>query len=582
MIAVIYGLFFIMGFIGNLLVLLVVCLNRSFHYMRYSLLASLALSDFLFTTLVTSNRTVVFALERWIFGDTWCHGSAYLIRVLHISTVFHLCAISYERYNVIFKNPLNYDGHITKKRAIVNVTLLWVIPAAMSLGPLVGWGGFVYNSEMFVCEQKWDGQTTLPFLGVTFFLPLGVIVFLNFRVLKVVGRLQRGMKIISVPPQVHPVSENKMHDDYDQQEDKYVQQEPNDQGSSQNRGTTNQPKLQNLIERRTFGEKVGGMKGNINTAFYEELEDIDATIHREETVRQSRNGVSPERRCSCTEKACKKQCSLDDAEKIRKISNGDDISLMQFLHRKRTEQVVDHDHEKYVSQVTPPIRDVNTPRDHQQMTTQKNNAFESNRGPLNSSEQNEKPEVETNDDSKKACKSVEATKRFTVKKQLLNPAKGKRNVTQPLETQILKQVVTQSWPVTQTQKTDSMSICKELPSKCSVHKSEKPERQPQGEIEPPVNTRKKQRPLGKTQRRLAKLLKEGKAAVDVMFITGVFLLCYLPMWTLACYRTFGGEPSAEAILSTHCFYVTTMIWNPIIYSIRKKEFRKAVRKLLKL
>ena len=184
--------------------------------------------------------------------------------------------------------------------------------------------------------------------------------------------------------------------------------------------------------------------------------------------------------------------------------------------------------------------------------------------------------------ARKRVKTIKAIKRFPVKNQLLNPAKGKRNVTQPHETQILKQVVTQSWPMTQTYKTDSMSICQELPPKSSVNKSEEPERQPQGEIVPPVNARKKQRPLGKTQRRLAKLLKEGKAAVDVMFITGVFLLCYLPLWILACYRTFGGEPSAESILSTHCFYVTTMIWNPIIYSIRKQEFRKAVRKLLKL
>ena len=117
--------------------------------------------------------------------------------------------------------------------------------------------------------------------------------------------------------------------------------------------------------------------------------------------------------------------------------------------------------------------DVNIQRDHQQMTTERNNAFENNRGPLNSNEHNEKPEVRTNsDDRKKACGNVEAIKRFPVKNKLLNPDKGKRNVTQSLETQILKQVVTQSWPGTQTQKTDSMSTCKELPSKCSVHKSE--------------------------------------------------------------------------------------------------------------
>ena len=89
-------------------------------------------------------------------------------------------------------------------------------------------------------------------------------------------------------------------------------------------------------------------------------------------------------------------------------------------------------------------------------------------------------------------------------------------------------------------------------------------------------------PLGKTQKRLAKLLKEGKAARDVMIIIAVFLLCYLPMWILACYRTWGGEPSSEAILSAHCLYATIMVLNPVIYSIRKKEFRKAVRNVLKL
>ena len=53
--AVIYGLITLLGFIGNLLVLLVVTIYRCFHCMRYFPLASLALSDFLFMILI-SNR----------------------------------------------------------------------------------------------------------------------------------------------------------------------------------------------------------------------------------------------------------------------------------------------------------------------------------------------------------------------------------------------------------------------------------------------------------------------------------------------------------------------------------------------
>lgn len=93
---------------------------------------------------------------------------------------------------------------------------------------------------------------------------------------------------------------------------------------------------------------------------------------------------------------------------------------------------------------------------------------------------------------------------------------------------------------------------------------------------------KPRNPLGKTQKRLVKLLKEGKAARDVIIVIGAFLLCYLPLWVSACYRTFGGELSVEVIISVHGIYATTMIWNPIIYSIRKRDFRQAVRRLLRL
>ncbi|KAJ7380462.1 Chemokine receptor [Desmophyllum pertusum] len=115
--SLIYGASAFLAFVGNLFVLLVVTLYRSFHKMRYFLLASLALSDFLFAVLITSNRAVVSAVEEWIFGTTLCHYSAHLVRILHLSTVFQLCAVSYERYNAIVRRPLTYNGCIPKKKA---------------------------------------------------------------------------------------------------------------------------------------------------------------------------------------------------------------------------------------------------------------------------------------------------------------------------------------------------------------------------------------------------------------------------------------------------------------------------------
>ena len=46
---------------------------------------------------------------------------------------------------------------------------------------------------------------------------------------------------------------------------------------------------------------------------------------------------------------------------------------------------------------------------------------------------------------------------------------------------------------------------------------------------------------GKTVMLLAELLGEGKAARDIMIIIGAFILCYLPQWIMALYRSLGGQ-----------------------------------------
>lgn len=149
----------LLGYIGNLLVLLVVILYREFQNMRYFLLASLAFSDWIFAALVASSRTAANAAEKWIFGTTGCHGAAFITRVLHHSTCFHLCAVSHERYDAIVRRPLNYSGRITKNRAFLIMILLWILPVLISLAPFFGFGDFVYNPDIYACEQKWDRQT---------------------------------------------------------------------------------------------------------------------------------------------------------------------------------------------------------------------------------------------------------------------------------------------------------------------------------------------------------------------------------------------------------------------------------------
>ncbi|XP_078350644.1 octopamine receptor beta-1R-like [Oculina patagonica] len=202
-IAVFRALFNVIGLPGNLLVIVTILLERRFHVMRYVLLASLAGSDFLFLILTNSFRIASIAQERWLYGQTMCYLNPFFARYFYLNTILHLIAVSYERYSAIVKSPLTYDGTITKSR-VVQIALIWVVPIPFCIGPFLGWGNYVYNPELFYCEQGWSVQSgaiagKIVFLAlISFVAPFLVIVFLNWRVFKTAKILQRNTVAVQV------------------------------------------------------------------------------------------------------------------------------------------------------------------------------------------------------------------------------------------------------------------------------------------------------------------------------------------------------------------------------------------------
>ena len=77
-----------------------------------------------------------------------------------------------------------------------------------------------------------------------------------------------------------------------------------------------------------------------------------------------------------------------------------------------------------------------------------------------------------------------------------------------------------------------------------------------------------------------RMLVERKAALDVSIIIAAFLLCFLSTWivgfSLRFFKSTNVPP--EAVLVTYCIFTFSSVCNPIIYSIRKRDFRRAVKK----
>lgn len=191
--AVFHALFDAIGLSGNFLVILTIFLERRLHKMGYFLLASLSVSDFLCLILVNSFRIGSIAEETWLYGQAMCHLNSCFHRYFYVNTTLHLLAVSYDRYKAIVKSPLTYDGTMTSLKMLL-VLIIWLIPIPLSIGPFLGYGMFVYNPEVYFCENGWLLRSDVPetrkvfFTVVTILGPFVIIMFLNWSVYKTAKR----------------------------------------------------------------------------------------------------------------------------------------------------------------------------------------------------------------------------------------------------------------------------------------------------------------------------------------------------------------------------------------------------------
>ena len=597
---VLFGLSTLLGFVGNLLVLLVAIMYRDFRHMRYFLLASLALSDCIFATLVTGSRTLANAAEKWMFGITWCQGAALVIRVLHLSTCFHLCAVSYERYDAIVRRPLNYSSCITKKRAFLVAVLLWILPVLSSFATSPVLGDFVYNPDIFVCEQKWDGQTAILISIVTFLVPLGVIIILNCKVLKVVHRLQRGVEIINKGIS-NPESEgpNSKTLDYPSQQqysrDDLTPTQHEGQGKtrngSQHRETTS-PQMLRVIVRNILSNHKN--EGEENPTYKPEPDDF--TSYKNEVVGKRRN-THEAQFLSVPSVDTREDCPSHINNNNTKCSKGK--KFLEHMEKRCTRpQVVENDQRETIGKMEIQIH--HTEANHQSQNATLKDGSGLQKRVCESRRQKEtvrqrasiqqpfSDEITAKD---RHCKKMENSS-GTMGESPSRVNDQKQHPERKIEIVSLtanEQVLTESRPCRMNSGKDKHLLSSSSHGTSQNNFSEDPKYQiaenlaPGATLQPNKSHAQRQRRLpGKTQMRLSKLLIEGKAARDVMIIISAFVLCYLPLWIIVVYRAAGGTPAVEAILSIHWLYSLNMVCNPIIYSVRKRDFRERLRKMLKL
>ncbi|XP_022087841.1 somatostatin receptor type 1-like [Acanthaster planci] len=171
-----YAVIFLLGLIGNGMVIFAVHRCRRLHTATCLLLANLALADLLLTLLLVPTKLAVGILSHWPLGEAMCRIVAFVNALSPTCSIYTMVVIALERcYAVLF--PLETRSAITMGRTRVAILLVWLFsfatctPAFFSKTTTeMGSGAFRWT----VCNEAWSTDQ----LALGYMIYMCVLIFL--------------------------------------------------------------------------------------------------------------------------------------------------------------------------------------------------------------------------------------------------------------------------------------------------------------------------------------------------------------------------------------------------------------------
>lgn len=186
LVPILFSIIIITGFIGNLLVVGVVALNKNMMNTTNLLILNLAISDILFIVFCVPSTAVDYALtSAWPFGDVWCRLSQFLIPATAFVSIYTLVLMALDRFlAVVF--PVASITVRTIGYCRLAILLAWVLSLGLS-SPAIFLHGILpdptpEDEHQVVCRFS-GGEPAYVAFQASFFvlsysLPLALIVAL--------------------------------------------------------------------------------------------------------------------------------------------------------------------------------------------------------------------------------------------------------------------------------------------------------------------------------------------------------------------------------------------------------------------
>ncbi|XP_052028355.1 5-hydroxytryptamine receptor 5A [Apodemus sylvaticus] len=187
-------------FTWNLLVLATILRVRTFHRVPHNLVASMAISDVLVAVLVMPLSLVhELSGRRWQLGRRLCQLWIACDVLCCTASIWNVTAIALDRYWSITRH-LEYTLRARKRVSNVMILLTWALSAVISLAPLLfGWGE-TYSELSEECQVSREPSYTVFSTVGAFYLPLGVVLFVYWKIYKAAKFRMGSRKTNSVSP----------------------------------------------------------------------------------------------------------------------------------------------------------------------------------------------------------------------------------------------------------------------------------------------------------------------------------------------------------------------------------------------
>jgi len=177
----------VLAFIGNILIFVVICINRRLHRIDNMFIANLAVSDFLFTLMETCSNTTRELNRNWRPPhDVVCYVIIASSVLCASASVFTQTAVAVNRYLTVMQ-PLQYPNLVNERRVLITIVIIWAGAIALASPPLI------WRPLSVICgeEESYDKHITYEIIYMTaewifiFGIPFALMSVIYFRVYQI-------------------------------------------------------------------------------------------------------------------------------------------------------------------------------------------------------------------------------------------------------------------------------------------------------------------------------------------------------------------------------------------------------------